>query len=149
MIQYTISYNTPHRHYVYFELTTKTNGAEKMLLQLAAWRPGRYELANFSQNIQKWGAYNENGNAIAFRKKTKDLWEVDTKDCLEITIKYNYYANQLDAGASYLDENQLYLNPVNCMFYIVDRIEDNYKVILNIPDNYKMHLHWIKMVIVS
>ena len=138
MIQYTISYNIPYRHFVDFELTTKTYGAEKMLLQLAAWRPGRYELANFSQNIQKWGAYNENGNAIAFRKITKDLWEVDTKDCLEITIKYNYYANQLDAGASYLDENQLYLNPVNCMFYIVDRIEDNYEVKLEIPDNYKI-----------
>ena len=138
MLNYLISYNNPHRHFVDFELTTKTNGAEKMLLQLAAWRPGRYELANFSQNIQKWGAYNENGNAIAFRKITKDLWEVDTKDCLEITIKYNYYANQLDAGASYLDENQLYLNPVNCMFYIVDRIEDNYEVKLEIPDNYKI-----------
>ena len=101
-----------------------------MQFQLPAWRPGRYELANFSQNIQKWGAYNENGNAIDFRKITKDLWEVDTKDCLEITITYNYYANQLDAGASYLDEKQVYLNPVNCMFYIVDRIEDNYEVVL-------------------
>ena len=138
MIHYTISYNKPHRHFVDFELTTKTNGRDKMQFQLPAWRPGRYELANFSQNIQKWGAYNENGNAIDFRKITKDLWEVDTKDCLEITITYNYYANQLDAGASYLDEKQVYLNPVNCMFYIVDRIEDNYEVVLEIPDNYKI-----------
>ena len=54
MINYSISYNNPHRHYVYFELTTPTNGEERMQFQLAAWRPGRYELADFAQNIQKY-----------------------------------------------------------------------------------------------
>ena len=52
MINYTISYNNPHRHYVDFELTASTNGKESMQFQLAAWRPGRYELADFAQNIQ-------------------------------------------------------------------------------------------------
>ena len=124
MINYTISYNNPHRHFVDFEMKTKTNGEDKMLFQLAAWRPGRYELANFSQNIQKWGAFNENNNPLSFKKITKDLWEVETKNVMKITIVYNFYANQLDAGACYLDENQLYLNPVHCMFYIVDRMEE-------------------------
>ena len=59
MINYTISYNNPHRHYVDFELTASTNGKESMQFQLAAWRPGRYELADFAQNIQKWAAFDE------------------------------------------------------------------------------------------
>ena len=126
MIKYNISYTKPYRHFVDFELTTTTNGEEKMRFQLPAWRPGRYELANFSQNIQKWGAYDNNNNPLAFRKITKDLWEVDTKNILEVTIVYNFYANQLDAGSCYLDEYQLYLNPVHCMFYITGRIEEDY-----------------------
>ena len=52
MIDYTISYNNSHRHFVDFELSTKTLGKDKMQFQLPAWRPGRYELANFAQNIQ-------------------------------------------------------------------------------------------------
>ena len=138
MINYTISYNNPHRHFVDFEMKTKTNGADKIHLQLAAWRPGRYELANFSQNIQKWAAFDEKNNELAFRKITKDLWELNTQNAIEITIIYNFYANQLDAGACYLDEHQLYLNPVHCMFYIVDRMEEEYNIELDISENYKI-----------
>ena len=138
MIRYNISYKKPHRHYVDFELTTSTKGEDKMQFQLAAWRPGRYELANFSQNIQKWGAFDENNNPLSFEKITKDLWEVNTEDVEEITIVYNFYANQLDAGACYLDEHQLYLNPVHCMFYIIGRMEDNYILDLDLPESYEI-----------
>ena len=138
MIYYSISYNNPHRHYVDFELTTQTLDKEKMQFQLSAWRPGRYELADFAQNIQKWGAFDENNNPLPFKKITKDLWEVETKGSEKITVVYNFYANKLDAGSCYLDEHQLYLNPVHCMFYIVDRMEEEYKIELDIPKNYEI-----------
>ena len=138
MIDYTISYTNPHRHFVDFQLSTTTNGANKMQFQLAAWRPGRYELANFAQNIQKWGAFDENNNPLSFKKITKDLWEVETESAKEITLVYNFYANQLDAGSCYLDEHQLYLNPVHCMFYIVDRMEEEYQLNMQIPKNYEI-----------
>ena len=138
MINYTISYNNPYRHYVDFELSTSTNGKESMQFQLAAWRPGRYELADFAQNIQKWGAFDEHNNSLSFKKITKDLWEVQTKGAMQITIVYNFYANKLDAGSCYLDEHQLYLNPVHCMFYIVDRMEEDYHLNFEIPKNYQI-----------
>jgi len=138
MIDYTISYTNPHRHFVDFQLSTTTNGVNKMQFQLAAWRPGRYELANFAQNIQKWGAFDENNNPLSFKKITKDLWEVETESAKEITLVYNFYANQLDAGSCYLDEHQLYLNPVHCMFYIVDRMEEEYQLNMQIPKNYEI-----------
>jgi len=138
MINYNINYNNPHRHFVDFELSTNTNGADKMQFQLPAWRPGRYELADFAQNIQKWGAFDENNKALAFKKITKDLWEVVTEGVMKVTIVYNFYANQLDAGACYLDEHQLYLNPVHCIFYIVDRMEEEYKLNLDLPRSYKI-----------
>ena len=138
MINYSISFSNPHRHFVDFEFSAKTNGANKMKFQLSAWRPGRYELADFAQNIQKWSAFDENNKPLFFKKITKDLWEVDTINIMEITIVYNFYANQLDAGSCYLDENQLYLNPVHCMFYIVDRMEEDYKIDLDLPATYKI-----------
>ena len=128
MLNYTISYSNPHRHFVDFEFIAKTNGADKMQFQLSAWRPGRYELANFSQNIQKWAAFDENNKPLAFQKITKDLWEVVSEDAMEVTITYNFYSNQLDAGSCYLDEHQLYINPVHCMFYIIGRKEESYSI---------------------
>ena len=136
MIIYKISYNNPHRHYIDFELTTKVHKERKIQLQLSAWRPGRYELGNFSQNIQKLEVYDENNNSLSFKKITKDLWEINCSGVDEIIVRYNFYANQLDAGGCYLDENQLYLNPIHCMFYIVGRMEDEYKLNFDLPDNY-------------
>ena len=138
MIKYKISYKFPHRHFIDFELSTQTNNQKKVLFQLPAWRPGRYELANFAQNIQKWHAFDENGKVLNFRKKTKDLWEVDTDNAKEVIIKYNYYANQLDAGACYLDEQQIYINPVHCFFYIPSRIDEEYILEFDIPNNYEI-----------
>ena len=109
-----------------------------MQFQLAAWRPGRYELGNFSQNIQKWHAYDEHKNALKFYKISKDLWEVDTSKAKKISIIYNFYANKLDAGSCYLDEHQLYLNPVHCMFYIVNRINEDYSIKIKLPNDYKI-----------
>ena len=103
MLNYLISYNNPHRHFVDFELSTSVNGVDNMLFQLAAWRPGRYELANFSQNIRDWKAYDNDGNLLNSYKLNKDLWQVDTKGIDNIIISYTFYANQLDAGACYLD----------------------------------------------
>ena len=144
MINYNISYKLPHRHLVDFELSALTNGLKKMQFQLSAWRPGRYELADFAQNIINWQAYDNKGEKLHFKKITKDLWEVDCIETKEITIIYNFYANQLDAGACYLDEHQLYLNPVHCMFYIVNRIEEEYQLNMNIPENYKIASSMLK-----
>ena len=138
MIKYNISYKFPHRHLIDFELSALTNGVKKMQFQLSAWRPGRYELANFAQNIINWQVYNDEGDKLYFKKITKDLWEVDCKGTKKITVIYNFYANQLDAGACYLDEHQLYLNPVHCMFYIVDRMNEEYQINMNIPESYKI-----------
>ena len=136
MINYNISYQKPHKHLIDFELITFTKNKEKIQFQLSAWRPGRYELADFAQNIINWQAYNEKDEKLSFKKITKDLWEVECKNCNEIKIIYNFYANQLDAGACFLDEYQLYINPVHCMFYITDRMNDEYRLNMNLPNDY-------------
>ena len=136
MIKYNISYKNPQKHLIDFELITSTKNKEKLQFQLSAWRPGRYELADFAQNIINWQAYNEKDKKLSFKKISKDLWEVECKNCNEIKIIYNFYANQLDAGACYLDKHQLYINPVHCMFYITDRINDEYHLKMNLPNDY-------------
>ena len=97
MIKYLFSCKNPHKHFINIDLKVKTKGEQSISFQLPAWRPGRYELADFAKNIQKWNAFDENGNEIPFRKITKDLWEVSCGGVEEVTISYNYYANVLDA----------------------------------------------------
>ena len=60
-----------------------------MYFQLAAWRPGRYELANFAQNIRNWKVKDDNGSILNFQKITKDLWQVNTKNIQKICVTYS------------------------------------------------------------
>ncbi|GIS04002.1 MAG: hypothetical protein CM15mP106_4490 [Candidatus Neomarinimicrobiota bacterium] len=67
----------------------------QFFFQLPAWRPGRYELADFAKKIQKWNAFDENGNKLPKKKITKDLWKVDCNDVkridhlLQLLCKYS------------------------------------------------------------
>ena len=114
------------------------HSSSELILQLPAWRPGRYELGNFAKNIQYFKVFDAYENPLKFEKITKDAWKVSTPNISEIIVKYNYYANELNAGSTYLDEQQLYVNPVNCSLYIPNRMEEVCVVDIDVPDNYKI-----------
>ena len=137
-MKYTFSYSNPHKHFVDIEFIIDHITAESIEIQLPAWRPGRYELGNFAKNIQQWKAYGTGNSVLKFKKLTKDKWLVQTNGNSEITIKYNYYSNELNAGSTFLDQSQLYVNPVNCCLYIEDRQLEPCEVKLDIPSNYKV-----------
>lgn len=134
-MKYIISYTKPHNHYIDIEFIADVN-SDELKIQLPAWRPGRYELGNFAKNIQKWMAYDEKGNVLRSQKVSKDLWKVQTKGVSEIHIKYNYYAAEINAGSTFLDATQLYMNPVNCCVYIPERINEKCEMELQLPEDY-------------
>tara|TARA_B100000795_G_scaffold269193_1_gene257901 strand:- start:926 stop:2635 length:1710 start_codon:yes stop_codon:yes gene_type:complete len=138
MIQYTFSYSKPHRHFVDIEMCVEKHNASELILQLPAWRPGRYELADFAKNIQQFSVMDAHGNPLKYEKITKDTWKVSTPNISEIIVKYNYYANELNAGSTYVDENLLYVNPLNCCLFIPNRIEETCAIELQIPESYEI-----------
>jgi len=138
MIQYTFSYTNPHRHFIDIEMRIFEHLSPELIVQLPAWRPGRYELGNFAKNIQYFKVFDAQGLPLKFQKITKDTWKISTANCSEIVIQYNYYANELNAGSTYLDEIQLYVNPINCCLYIPDRMDETCIVNLEVPSSYKV-----------
>ena len=51
-------------------------------------------------------------------------------------MEYAYYASELNAGSSFLDDQQLYINPVNC-FLFTDQ-EHGYELTLDLPETWKI-----------
>ena len=138
MLHYTISYQRPHLHWLDFELTAENIDQAITELQLPAWRPGRYELGNFAKNIQRFSVTDADEQALPLRKTQKDRWEVDTRNTDTIIVRYNYYAAELNAGSTWLDEEQLYINFVNCMLYVEGRQEEAYRIKLKLPSDYEI-----------
>lgn len=137
-MRYKISAPNPVTHLIEIEMSIDQPSGDELVLQLPSWRPGRYELGNFARNIQKWQARDESGNALAFKKISKDRWQVSVNGAQTVVVKYNYYAAQLDAGACWLDEHQLYINPVHCMLYVPEKMHEHCELFFDLPMTYKI-----------
>ncbi len=137
-MRYIISCENPHRHFIQIEFIVPVGANNTMILQLPSWRPGRYTLQNFAKNVRAFDVNDEKGNALSFEKTTKDCWHVKTEGSKQVHVKYEYYANVLDAGSSFLNEQQLYLNPVNCLLYVPGREGEKCEVEVRVSKNYQI-----------
>jgi len=111
-------------HFIDVECFIDNLTNDKVELQLPAWRPGRYELQNFAKNIQTFEVFDENGQKLLAKKITKDRWVVETNRAKSVVASYNYYAQIVNAGSSYLDELTFYVNPVNLCIYAEGKIDE-------------------------
>jgi predicted metalloprotease with PDZ domain len=109
---------------------------EHIDIQLASWRPGRYEIGNFAKNIRKFEVLAPDGESIPFEKISKDRWRIVCAGKKQIRVRYEYFAANLDAGSTFCGKNLLYVNPVNCLVYVPSLAETPCEVVLDIPDTY-------------
>lgn len=134
-IFYTIDCDNSQQHFIKIKVQFPVD-ENKTIIHLPSWRPGRYELGNFAKNIKNFKVFNDQNKAVNFHKINKDSWEISSNETKYIKIEYQYYANELNAGSSYFDEQQLYVNPVNCFLYAEGKEQFPISLELNIPKNY-------------
>ncbi len=144
-MRYKLSAPVPSSHFIEIEMIIEDIPGDEILLQLPSWRPGRYEVGNFAKNIQHWHVADEQGSPLPFKKMTKDSWLVKTSGAGSVHVKYNYYAAQLDAGACWLDEDQLYINPIHCCMYISEKMHEPCFLEFDLPANYRFATSLVKL----
>lgn len=133
------TFDIAHSQRQYIHIKARLNAPnDETIIYFPAWRPGRYELGDFAKNVNDFCVFNEQNQLLIFHKKNKNTWVVSTKDCSEITVHYDYYAAELNAGSTFLDEKQLYVNPVNCCLFSDEEKDLPIKVTLNIPKEWKI-----------
>jgi predicted metalloprotease with PDZ domain len=137
-MHYSISYNYPHKHFIDVEIRIQNINKEQITLYLPAWRPGRYELQNYAKNIIKFTARDKTNKELTHFKNDRNSWTIKTLEIDSLIIKYSYFAKNLDAGGSWLDENVLYINPINCLMAVEGQEHEPCELLLNIPAEFKI-----------
>jgi predicted metalloprotease with PDZ domain len=113
MVRYLLAWGTPTDRL--FDITIRfTAPADTPRLRLPAWRPGRYLVQNYAANVRQWNA----GEAGVW-KDGKSSWRIDARSGDEVSFHYRYYAGVLDAGSSFLDDDEAYFNGSN-LFMLVE-----------------------------
>lgn len=125
MLEYTLSTANPCSQYLQIQLSIPIQFPTKIQLQLPAWRAGRYQLANYAQNIRDFSIIQPDGSPVIFSKTSKDSWTFSAEASGIYRVRYEYFAGKMDAGSSWVDEQQVYVNFVNCCLEV--------KGIANIP----------------
>ncbi|MFT4662546.1 MAG: putative metalloprotease with PDZ domain [Patiriisocius sp.] len=138
MIKYKISVKNPAQHFIQFEMSIDVKDQNELLIQLPVWRPGRYELGNFAKNVKGFGVTDQGGKKLKYEKTAHSSWLISCKNASLIIVHYQYFANELNAGSTYLNEDQLYINPVNCFFYVPEMVPHKYELQFELPKKYKI-----------
>ncbi|KAA3440789.1 M61 family metallopeptidase [Rufibacter hautae] len=138
MPHYHLSSQNPLSGFLQIRTSIENIATPELYLQLPAWRPGRYELQNFAQKLQAFEVLAPNGSPLPFRKETKDRWRVETQGHQALEVRYNFFARQMDAGGSWLAEDFLYVNPVNCLLTAEGQEQELCTLSLDIPDDWQI-----------
>jgi predicted metalloprotease with PDZ domain len=137
MIRYSFSIQQPQQQYIHIKVRFHVKEPTARF-GLPVWRPGRYEKGNFAKNVKGLKVFDEAGKRLKERKLDLSVWEVETKNTSFLTIEYSYYAAELNAGSTYLDKDQLYVNPVNCCLYISGHEHEEIEVSLEVPEDWEL-----------
>jgi predicted metalloprotease with PDZ domain len=89
----------------------------EMIVNMPAWRPGRYELLDFAKKITNFQATDEFEQVLNVEKINKHSWKIFAGKGI-VKISYNYCADVLDAGnGCFFNHELLYINPCTCLIY--------------------------------
>ena len=135
MTLFTFDIDNPSSQYIQITAEFEVSNKET-LIQLPSWRPGRYELANFAKNVKGFKVFDAANKVLKSNKTTKDSWLVNTSDTNSIKVQYQFYATIINAGSSFLDANQLYVNPVNCCVFTEEVYHKEIEIKLNVPSEW-------------
>ncbi len=138
MLNYSISFDNPLSQIVKISLEVPANGSYPVQFKLSNWRPGRYQIQNFAKRIKRIAVFDDQNKTLSILKVDKSTWQVEPQGSNAIKISYEYHAAAMDAGNSWLDNEQLYLNFINCMLYVDEHLENPCSVKLELPETYNI-----------
>ena len=82
------------------------------------------------------------GRGLVEFDQADQVWHIGPQADKEITVHYQYYANQLDAGGTYIDTDQWYINPCTCCMYVEGREHEPHEINLEVPDDFALAGGW-------
>lgn len=131
--EYTLRWLPAHTHTYVVEVAFTPSEAGSSTLMLPSWRPGRYFEQDFSAGISHFEVVDDKEKALLWRKTNKDSWVISYEGRpSRIVARYHFFANNMDSGSSYFDEEHLYFNPINLFMYLPGRLDGD--VVLSIPE---------------
>jgi predicted metalloprotease with PDZ domain len=137
MIDYTLRCHRSAEQLIEVSLQTEVE-AGMIRWFLPHWRPGRYEMQNYAKLVSDVVASDAQGQPLPLTKCSTQGWQVEVPSATRLTLRYVFYANQPDAGGSFLDATQLMVNGINLFMFPEGGEELPCRLWLDLPAGFQL-----------
>ncbi len=141
LLRYSISLEEPNSHYfeVVIDILDIPSMSDRRHLHLVmpTWTPGSYLIREFSKNVLDLVAFDiDEDKALESRKISKNAWEVETSDAINVRVKYRIYAFELTVDTSYMDNLHAIINGASAFMYVEGMQDQESELTVIPPDNW-------------
>ncbi|MBR8833493.1 MAG: M61 family metallopeptidase [Stigonema ocellatum SAG 48.90 = DSM 106950] len=114
-IHYQVAMPHPETHL--FEVTLRLVGFPSPILdlKLPVWTPGSYLVREYARHLQDFAAFADK-KPLAWRKVSKNHWQVETRGNTSVNVHYRIFANDLSVRTNHLDATHGYFNGAALFF---------------------------------
>lgn len=129
-IKYTLSFPTPHTHYVEVEMHISGISQNELNLKMAVWSPGSYLIREFQRNIDFVEWSKDSTNFVRAEKTDKHTWKLDLRnDALHastdtdarsasIHVRYRTYCFEYSVRTNFVDDSHALINGAPTYLYV-------------------------------
>ena len=137
-MKYFLDFCNPTTQLIHVTVTTHAKSDGYTEFHLPRWRPGRYTMQSFEKNITDLKAQTLQGQTLPIQQSSINSWKVYAPKGTEISLTYSYFANKIDGGSTYLDDQYIYVNGITLFLYTRESIDEPCSLTLNLPQGYQL-----------
>ncbi len=102
-VQYSITVDAPHTHYIQVEAKIQPSQAGDLELFLPVWTPGSYLVREYARHIDSFEATAGNNQSLSWSKTSKNRWKIQAVPAEGVTVRYRVYCNELSVRTNFVD----------------------------------------------
>ena len=139
-VQYTVTIDAPHTHYVQVEAKIIPKQAGDVELFMPVWTPGSYLVREYARQVDSFEAAGSDGKPLAWAKTSKNHWKVSNVPAEGVTVRYRVYCNELSVRTNFVDAEFGILAPAATLMTSQTLVGDEHTVQLRLPAIWKQSL---------
>ncbi len=139
-IQYTVTIDAPHTHYIHVEAKIVPKQAGDIELFLPVWTPGSYLVREYARQVDSFEALGNDGKPLAWTKTSKNHWKITAAPADSLIVRYRVYCNELSVRTNFVDAEFGILSPAATFMSCQELVAQEHTVQLRMPATWKQSL---------
>jgi predicted metalloprotease with PDZ domain len=116
-IKYRVSMDDAANHNFRVTMTLEGVTGDSIMLKMPVWTPGYYWIQNYPKNLSRLEIRNAAGETCAFRKISKNAWQVATGGSGSLTASWVVYGNSHSVADPFIDTTHAFIVPAALFLY--------------------------------